>query len=596
VRPLDPRLLRYAQAARRFLLIGALLGLSQTLVVIAFAWLLTRAITLTVAGEPLREVLPTLGALAAVIVLRAVLVWLLEVAANRGAAQVKSQLRARVMAKLAERGPDWVASRQSARLATVVTTGLDALDNYFARYLPQLLLTMIATPILIAVIFWQDAASGLTIIIVIPLIPVFMILIGRATQAVQQEQWQALQRLSTGFLDVVGGLGTLKIYGRERRQFDRIRSITEQYRTRTMKVLRVSFLSGFVLELAASLSVALIAVSIGLRLIDGGLLLGVGLFVLLLAPEAFLPVRQVGAQFHAAADGLAAAEELFTILDDDTATAAPRADAVDAAGPAVGSAADSAVGPAADSPTAPADRPGSGSAGLRLADVTVRRGDTVVIDRLHANFNPGELSVLRGVSGVGKSTLVAALLGFVPLTGELTLGGSAVVAGADRPWLAWAGQRPGLFRGTVADNVALGAASAVPKAAASKAAASKAAASKAAASTSADPAVIAQALNWAGAAEVSPATVLGVNGEGLSGGQAQRVAAARAIYRALVTDCHVVILDEPSSALDADAEAGLLDGLRQLADQGRVVIVVSHRPAVVAAADHVIELQELIHV
>ena len=586
MRPLDPRLLRYAQAARRFLLIGALLGLSQTLVVIAFAWLLTRAITLTVAGEPLREVLPTLGALAAVIVLRAVLVWLLEVAANRGAAQVKSQLRARVMAKLAERGPDWVASRQSARLATVVTTGLDALDNYFARYLPQLLLTMIATPILIAVIFWQDAASGLTIIIVIPLIPVFMILIGRATQAVQQEQWQALQRLSTGFLDVVGGLGTLKIYGRERRQFDRIRSITEQYRTRTMKVLRVSFLSGFVLELAASLSVALIAVSIGLRLIDGGLLLGVGLFVLLLAPEAFLPVRQVGAQFHAAADGLAAAEELFTILDDDTATAAPRADAVDAAGPAVGSAADSAVGPAADSPTAPADRPGSGSAGLRLADVTVRRGDTVVIDRLHANFNPGELSVLRGVSGVGKSTLVAALLGFVPLTGELTLGGSAVVAGADRPWLAWAGQRPGLFRGTVADNVALGAASAVPKAAASKAAAS----------TSADPAVIAQALNWAGAAEVSPATVLGVNGEGLSGGQAQRVAAARAIYRALVTDCHVVILDEPSSALDADAEAGLLDGLRQLADQGRVVIVVSHRPAVVAAADHVIELQELIHV
>ena len=555
VRPLDPRLLRYASAARRFLLIGALLGLAQTLVVIAFAWLLTRAITLTVAGERLGTIVPTLAALAGVVVLRSVLIWLLEVAANRGAAQVKSQLRARVLAKLAERGPDWVASQQSARLATVVTTGLDALDNYFARYLPQLLLTAIATPILIAVMLWQDLPSGLTVIIVIPLIPVFMILIGRVTQSVQQDQWQALQRLSTGFLDVVGGLGTLKIYGRERRQFDRIRSITEQYRTRTMRVLRVSFLSGFVLELAASLSVALIAVSIGLRLIDGALLLGVGLFVLLLAPEAFLPVRQVGAQFHAAADGLAAAEELFAILDDDLTT-------TDAPAPV-----DPVIAPGGF---------GAGAGALSLVRVTIRRGDTVVIDQLDAEFAPGKISVLRGVSGVGKSTLVAGLLGFVPLTGDVTLGGVAVAAGPSRPWLAWAGQRPGLFRGTVAENVALGAASTAQGTPTEN--------------------LVAQALDWAGAAEVSPATVLGVNGDGLSGGQAQRVAAARAIYRALATECQVVILDEPSSALDADAEAGLLAGLRRLADQGRVVIVVSHRPAVLAAADQVIELQELIHV
>ncbi|WP_104128394.1 thiol reductant ABC exporter subunit CydD [Cryobacterium sp. Y57] len=551
MRPLDPRLLRYAHAARRFLLVGALLGLAQTLVVIAFAWLLTRAITFTVAGEPLRTIAPTLAALAGVVVLRSVLIWLLEVAANRGAAQVKSQLRAKVIARLAERGPDWVASRQSARLSTVVTTGLDALDNYFARYLPQLLLTLIATPILIIVILSQDLISGLIVIVVIPLIPLFMILIGRVTQSVQQEQWQAMQRLSTGFLDVVGGLGTLKIYGRERRQFDRIRSITEEYRTRTMKVLRVSFLSGFVLELAASLSVAIIAVSIGLRLIDGALLLGVGLFVLLLAPEVFLPVRQVGAQFHAAADGLAAAEELFAILDDEMTPEVSQADAV-----------------------AHTVQLGVGS--LVLNGVSVRHGDTLVIDHLHAEFAPGQLSVLRGVSGVGKSTLVAALLGFVPFTGTLTLDGVTVPAGATRGWLAWAGQRPGLFRGTVANNVALGAASVD--------------------STGPDHRLVVQSLRWAGAAEVSPATVLGVNGEGLSGGQAQRIAAARAIYRALATDCHVLILDEPSSALDSDAEAGLLVGLRHLADQGRVVIVVSHRAAVAAAADNVIELQELTHV
>lgn len=561
MRPLDPRLLRYAHAARRFLVVGALLGLAQTLVVVAFAWLLTRAITLTVDGQPLTLILPTLAALAGVVVLRSVLIWLLEVAANRGAAQVKSQLRARVMTKIGKRGPDWVASQQSANLSTVVTTGLDALDNYFARYLPQLLLTAIATPILIAVILWQDLASGLTVIIVLPLIPIFMILIGRITQSVQQEQWQALQRLSTGFLDVVGGLGTLKIYGRERRQFDRIRQITEQYRTRTMKVLRVSFLSGFVLELAASLSVALIAVSIGLRLIDGSLLLGVGLFVLLLAPEAFLPVRQVGAQFHAAADGLAAAEQLFAILDDD------------ASGPSLE--ADAAAAVAA-----------TGAGSLCLANISVRRGETTVIDHLNVRFAAGEVSVLRGVSGVGKSTLVAALLGFVPLTGSLTLNGVAVAAGPDRPWLAWAGQRPGLMRGTVAENVALGAAEVVAGTADSQERTTPAGEAE----------LVRHALDWAGASDISPATVLGVNGDGLSGGQAQRVAAARALYRALTLGCPVIILDEPSSALDSFAEARLLAGLRKMADLGRIVIVVSHRAAVEAAADQVTELQERSHV
>ncbi len=556
-------------------MIGALLGLAQTVIVIAFAWLLTQAITMTVAGEPLSQIMPTLVALAGVVVLRSVLIWLLEVSANRGAALVKSQLRARVMAKLAERGPDWVASQQSAGLATVVTTGLDALDNYFARYLPQLLLTVIATPLLIAVMLWHDLASGLTVIVVIPLIPLFMILIGRATQSVQQRQWQALQRLGTGFLDVVGGLGTLKIYGREQRQFIRIHSITEDYRTRTMKVLRVSFLSGFVLELAASLSVALIAVSIGLRLVDGSLLLGVGLFVLLLAPEAFLPVRQVGAQFHAAADGLAAAEELFAILHDDAAAPdlALPVSVTDAAPPA---------NPASAAPATPGSVPGV----LRLHGVTVRRGDTVVIDHLDAEFAPGEISVLRGVSGVGKSTLVAALLGFIPMTGELTLGGAVVDAGATRPWLAWAGQRPGLFRGTVAENVALGAASADPAAVDQKLVDQKLI----------DQKLIEQALDWAGAASVSADTMLGVNGDGLSGGQGQRVATARAIYRALTTDCRVIILDEPTSALDADTEADLLAGLRRLAATGRAVIVVSHRPAVIAVADNVIELQELVYV
>jgi ATP-binding cassette subfamily C protein CydD len=552
MRPLDPRLLKHATAARWFLVVGAILGLAQTLAVIAFAWLLSQSITLAVDGTPLADLRGTVAALAGVVIIRALIVWLLEVAANRGAAAVKSQLRTAVLDRLAQRGPDWLAGQQDARVATVVTSGLDALDNYFARYLPQLLLTAIATPILVALMLWQDPASGITVLIVLPVIPIFMILIGQATQVVQRGQWDALQRLSTGFLDVVGGLATLKIFGRDRRQAARLADLTDEYRGRTMKVRRVSFLSGFVLELAGSLSVALIAVSIGIRLVDGSLLLGVGLFVLLLAPEAFLPLRQVGVQFHAAADGLAAAEDVFAILEDDT-TAPAHQDA-----------------PARSAVAAPAST-GARPAVLRFDGVTVRRGESAVIDGFSADFAAGALNVLSGPSGVGKSTLIGALQGFVPFEGSLWLDHTPITPGSDRDWLAWAGQRPGLFAGSITGNVALGA-------------------------PAVDDALVVTALAWAGAGDLDPARLLGVNGAGLSGGQAQRVAAARAIYRCLALDTPVLVLDEPSSALDADAERTLIRGLVTLAGQGRIVIVVSHRPAFINAADSVVRLSEAAHV
>jgi ATP-binding cassette subfamily C protein CydD len=536
------------------------LGLLQTLTVISFAFFLSQSIVGVLERVPVAELSGLILGLAVTIVVRMLLVWLLEVAASRGAAHVKSQLRGQVLQALARRGPDWVAGQQGARLSTVVTSGLDALDNYFARYLPQLLLTMIATPILVAVMLWQDLASGITVIIVLPLIPVFMILIGKLTQSVQRQQWEALQRLGAGFLDLVGGLGTLKIFGRENRQGERLRTITEDYRVRTMKVLRVSFLSGFVLELAASLSVALIAVSVGLRLVEGDLALSVGLFVLLLAPEAFLPLRQVGAQFHAAADGLAAAEEVFTILDG-------RGDAHGAA--ASGAAASGAA------PTGTAVAPAVGArtpanAALTLAAVRVPRGQTDTAPPVDAQFRPGELSVISGPSGVGKSSLVAALQGFAAFEGAITLGDVPIAAHDPRDWLAWAGQRPGLFAGTIQSNVTLGEASVDEN----------------------DAGLLALALEGAGAAELDPMTPLGVNGDGLSGGQAQRVAVARAIYRARKRGCHVVICDEPSSALDAVAEASLIVGLRRLTAEGRIVIVISHRPAFIAAADQILELRE----
>jgi ATP-binding cassette, subfamily C, bacterial CydD len=351
----------------------------------------------------------------------------------------------------------------------------------------------------------------------------------------------------------VGGLATLKIYGRERRQAARLKGITDHYRKRTMTVLRVSFLSGFVLELAASLSVAIIAVSIGLRLVDGSLELAVGLFVLLLAPDAFLPVRNVGTQFHAAADGVAAAEEVFTILEDD-------------GGPAPTPVTERTMLDPGQPP--PLSRTGGA---LRFDDVTIRRGGSAVVDGFTAEFRPGEVSVITGRSGVGKSTLVAALLGFVEYEGTIILGEQVVTPGAPRDWLAWAGQRPGLFSGTVAHNVALG-------------------------DARVDPGLVELSLDWAGIGSLDPETPLAVNGEGLSGGQAQRVAAARAIYRSQAHGCPVVVFDEPSSALDENAERALIDGLGRLASEGIVVVVVSHRPALLEASDHVVRLGEVVRV
>ncbi|GAB3130031.1 thiol reductant ABC exporter subunit CydD [Glaciibacter psychrotolerans] len=545
MRPLDPRLLRYASAARWFFAASGALSVAQTGVVIAFSWLLSQSIVRAIAGDPLAELAPTVGALAAVIIVRAILIWLQDGVAERGAAAVKSQLRAQVLDTVARRGPDWLAGQQNTRIATLITSGLDALDNYFARYLPQLLLSAIATPILLLVVFLNDLPSGIIIVIVLPLIPVFMILIGWATQTVQRQQWEALQRLGAGFLDLVGGMGTLKIFGRERRQGARLRTITEDYRQRTMKVLRVTFLSGFVLELAGSLSVALVAVTIGLRLIDGSLTLAIGLFVLLLTPEVFLPIRQVGAQFHAAADGLAAAEGVFEIIEEKDARSA-------------------SVLPRGASAATEAGM-------LSFSNLTVHRGERETVSAFSARFEPGVLSVISGPSGAGKSTVVTALHGHLDYDGEIALGGETLTRGTARSWLAWAGQRPGLFAGSIEDNLSLG-------------------------DATRDPAFAATALAWAGASDLDPATVLGVGGEGLSGGQAQRVAVARAFYRALAHDCAVVVLDEPSSALDSEAESALIAGARALAETGRIVIVISHRPAFIAAADHLIRMREIAHV
>lgn len=563
VRPVDPRLLRYASASRGFFVAIAAVGALQTVVIVAFAWLMTAVITGVIAGRPWEEISGLLTALAAVVIVRGVLLWLREVICARAAARVEAQLRAQLLGAIGRLGPDWLAGRNTARLAVTAGRGLEALDTYFARYLPQLVLTVIATPIIIAVMWWQDWISGLTVILTIPLIPLFMVLIGLATRTVQQQQWQTLGTLAARFADTVRGLSTLKIFGRQHRAAASIERVTDAYRKETMRVLRVSFLSGFALELLASISVAIIAVSIGFRLIDGSLGLTVGLFVLLLAPEAYLPLRQVGVQFHAAAEGVAATEDLFEVLD--AAAAVPgRVGAGGEGGAAaeIGAAADrSEVG-------SPQDRRSPRLRGTRVEvrGLRVRRGEALLAP-VTFTAEPGTVTLIEGPSGSGKSSLLAALRGAASFEGDATVDGMPVSALSPTQWLAWCGQQPGLITGTIAENVTLGDADGVT-----------------------DGALVARALELAQAGDLDPRLSLGVQGAGLSGGQAQRVAIARAFFRHLRGRAPVLALDEPSSALDADTEAALWLSVRALADDGATVLLVSHRRTARGVADHVVRL------
>ncbi|MEI2270461.1 thiol reductant ABC exporter subunit CydD [Microbacterium sp. No. 7] len=528
--PVDPRLWRYAAASRSFFVVIALLSLLQTAVIVGFAFFTTRAIVDAIAGADLAG---TLLALAGIVVARSVLALIRERVAARASARVESQLRAAVLDGVAQLGPERTASRSTSHLALVAGRGLDALEPYVGRYLPQLVQTVIATPILVAAMWSADAISGLTVLLTLPLIPIFMILIGLATRSVQRRQWETLTRLATRFSETVQGLSTLTVFGRQRRAADAIERVTDDYRRETMTVLRVSFLSGFALEFLASISVAIVAVAIGFRLIDGSLTLSVGLFVLLLAPEAFLPLRQVGVQFHAASEGVAATRDVFAVLDDAAAASAD---------------------------TAPAPAPTGTDHVLRVRDVRVRDLPPVTLDA-----RSGEIVLIEGPSGAGKSSLLHALLGFAPATGCIEFDGVAAASLAPSAWLGWAGQRAGLAAGTVAENIRLG-------------------------DDDMPERTVREALALVGLGALDPARMLGVQGAGLSGGQAQRVAVARALARHLRGHAPVLALDEPSAALDADAEAHLWRSLRQVADAGALIVLVSHRESARGIADRVVRL------
>ncbi|WP_261993830.1 thiol reductant ABC exporter subunit CydD, partial [Streptomyces sp. t39] len=541
MKPIDPRLLRYARATRVFLVSLVVLGLLGAALVVAQAMLVAEVVVggfqqgLSASGLTTPLVL-----LAAVAAGRAVVSWLTELAAHRAGAAVKSELRGRLLERAAELGPGWLSGQRSGSLVALATRGIDALDDYFSRYLPQLGLAVVVPVAVLARIVTDDWVSAAIIVGTLPLIPLFMVLIGWATQTRMDRQWQLLSRLSGHFLDVVAGLPTLKVFGRAKAQADSIRTITAQYRQATLRTLRIAFLSSFALELLSTLSVALVAVTIGMRLVHGELDLYTGLVILILAPEAYLPLRQVGAQYHAAAEGLSAAEEIFEILGTR-----PR-------------------------PTGTAPVP----ADLRLEfdGLSVRhagRGEATP-HRASLVVEPGETVALTGESGTGKSTLLDVVLGFAePSEGRVLVGGRELGDIDPVLWrqrIAWVPQRPCLFAGTVADNVRL-------------------------ARPDADDAEVLDALRQAGAHDVVAAlpqgaeTLLGEDGAGLSAGQRQRIALARAF----LADRPVLLLDEPTAALDGETEAGIVEAVGRLA-RGRTVLLVVHRPALLSLADRVVTL------
>ncbi|MEV5131702.1 thiol reductant ABC exporter subunit CydD, partial [Streptomyces sp. NPDC053705] len=542
MKPIDPRLLRYARATRFFLAAVVALGLVGAALVIAQAMLVAEVVVggfedgLSVAG--LRT---PLLLLAAVALGRAGVAWLTELAAYRASAAVKSELRGRLMERASDLGPDWLGGQRTGSLIALATRGVDALDDYFSRYLPQLGLAVVVPVAVLARIVTEDWVSAAIIVVTLPLIPLFMILIGWATQSRMDRQWKLLSRLSGHFLDVVAGLPTLKVFGRAKAQAESIRSITSQYRRATLKTLRIAFLSSFALELLATLSVALVAVTIGMRLVHGELDLYTGLVVLILAPEAYLPIRQVGAQYHAAAEGLSAAEEIFAVLETE--------------------------------PVAGGSQGVPQQLRLELDGVTVRhRGRTEPsLDAASLVVEPGETVALTGPSGVGKSTLLSVVLGFtVPDQGRVRVGGTDLSALSQERWreqIAWVPQRPHLFAGTIADNVRL-------------------------ARPEADDAAVMSALREAGAYDFVAAlpdgadTPLGEDGAGLSAGQRQRLALARAF----LADRPLLLLDEPTASLDGETEAGIVDAVRRLAE-GRTVLLVVHRPALLSVADRGVALE-----
>jgi thiol reductant ABC exporter CydD subunit len=537
---LDPRLLGRARAVRSLLVADALLGVVAALLVLAQAVLLARVAARAFGGASLGDVAWPLGALVAVVLARAVTAWGFETAGRRAATQVVSQLRLDLVETRLRHSPTALDGAESAELATAAVSGVDALDITFARYLPNLVTALVVPVAVLALVVSIDPLAAGVMVLTLPLVPIFMWLVGRYTEHRARARWRAMSVLANHFLDVVRGLPTLRAFNRGQAQVERIVAVSDEYRRASMGTLRAAFLSGAVLELAATLGIALVAVVVGVSLAEGNVGFEAALTVLVLTPELYLPLRNLAAQFHASADGAAVAGRMLDLAEGATV----------ASGGALA--------------------PDPAAAPITFERVSFRypAGDRDALAEVDLELRPGETVAFVGASGGGKSTLAALLLRFAgPTSGRILVATDDLAALDAAGWrrsIAYVPQRPTLFRGTIADNIRLG-------------------------DASADDAGVRQAALLAGAHDFVSAlpdgyaTLVGDGGRTLSTGERRRIALARAFLR----DARLVILDEPTADLD-EASAELVRAAIERLRVGRTVLLMAHRPELAALADRVV--------
>ena len=543
----DRRLLERAHEARTALVADAILGVVAALLVLAQAVLLAEVAARSFDGASLHDVLRPLALLAAVVCARAAAGWGFEVVGRRAAARILSRLRLGLVERRLRDDPAALDQAESSEVATLAVTGVDALEGTFARYLPQVVLAVLVPLAVLALVASIDLTSAGIMLLTLPLVPVFMWLIGRYTENRAQERWEALAILAHHFSDVVRGLPTLRAFNRAEAQAEQIELVSERYRVATMGTLRVAFLSGTVLELAATIGVALVAVTVGVRLTDGGIGFQAGLTVLVLAPELYLPIRNLAAQFHASADGAAVAGRLLDLSEAPSRALTPhRRRAV----------------------------PDLRTATVQLEEVTFRYPGRPqpALDELDLEVAAGEAVALVGPSGAGKSTIASLLLRLAePTAGRVLVDGHDLSTLSREDWrrqLAWLPQRPSLLRASVAENIRL-----------ADPAASLGRVRTAAALAGAD--------DFIHALPEGVETVVGDGGRPLSAGQVRRLALARVFLRG----ARFVILDEPTAHLDSESAeqvAAAIDHYR-----GRcTLLVISHSAELVAHCDRVVRIAD----
>ncbi|ABB23361.1 thiol reductant ABC exporter subunit CydD [Pelodictyon luteolum] len=502
------------------------------------------------------ELVPSIGFFALFSILRMLLGWLGHNEANRGTIAVRRDLFAHLTEAIALRGPIYARSLPSGRLSTTLIKGVEALDAYFSQFLPQLFLALLAPLIILIAVFPVDPVSGFILLGTAPLIPLFMALIGKRAGAMTDRQWETLSRMSGYFLDMLQGLPTLKLFARSRSQHDAIADAGERFRTATMKVLRVAFLSSLTLELVGTIGTAMIAVAIGLRLLTAGLAFQTALFVLLLTPDFYLPLRQLGLKFHAGMEGASASKDIFAVLDG------PVDDPEPAGHPKM---------PLAH--TIKPDVAGISRWDIRFEGVTYSYPDSrePALSSLTCTIPAGKTTAVTGPSGAGKSTLMNLLLRFQdPCSGTITAGGRPIGEYRVEAWrelIAWVPQHPFLFNDTLRENIMM-------------------------ANRGATEETLRYAVRLAGLEELVnrlPAgldTPVGEQGVRFSGGEAQRIALARAFMK----DAPILVLDEPTSHTDPELEAVLQRAIRTLM-QGRTTLIIAHRLETIRSADAILVLE-----